>query len=230
MRIFLCQLRWSKPTTTYTFYSFQLTTPDGILKKQLHEHSEKWTIACQLGKEGKLKNDRDNNEFIGFFSLLYLLTLTWRATDVLKQSSRVNSKTSKDTSLCPRGQGKGESCDLESVCSQGDLLPLTLSPSFLLPLSLSFSSSLRAVPVMDLHCQVMVAVKGTLCSHSIVPDFLWPYGLQHARPLCSSPSPEVCPSFHCIGDAIQPSHPLMPSSPSALNLSQHQGPKGIYHI
>ena len=28
---------------------------------------------------------------------------------------------------------------------------------------------------------------------------------------------------HCIGDAIQPSHPLMPSSPSALHLSQHQG-------
>ena len=28
---------------------------------------------------------------------------------------------------------------------------------------------------------------------------------------------------HCIGDAIQPSHPLMPSFPSALNLSQHQG-------
>jgi len=28
---------------------------------------------------------------------------------------------------------------------------------------------------------------------------------------------------HCIGDAIQPSHPLIPFSPSALNLSQHQG-------
>ena len=28
---------------------------------------------------------------------------------------------------------------------------------------------------------------------------------------------------HCIGDAIQPSHSLMPYSPSALNLSQHQG-------
>ena len=27
----------------------------------------------------------------------------------------------------------------------------------------------------------------------------------------------------CIGDAIQLSHPLMPHSPSALNLSQHQG-------
>ena len=28
---------------------------------------------------------------------------------------------------------------------------------------------------------------------------------------------------HCISDAIQPSHPLMLSSPSSLNLSQHQG-------
>ena len=28
---------------------------------------------------------------------------------------------------------------------------------------------------------------------------------------------------HCIGDAIQPSHHLSPSSPSVLNLSQHQG-------
>ena len=32
---------------------------------------------------------------------------------------------------------------------------------------------------------------------------------------------QVC--VHCIRDAIQPSHPLTPSSPSALNLSQHQG-------
>ena len=39
----------------------------------------------------------------------------------------------------------------------------------------------------------------------------------------ASPSPGVC-QVHvpCIGDAVQPSHPLMPSSP-ALNLSQHQG-------
>ena len=28
---------------------------------------------------------------------------------------------------------------------------------------------------------------------------------------------------HCIGDAVQPAHHLMPSSPSALDLSQHQG-------
>ena len=45
-----------------------------------------------------------------------------------------------------------------------------------------------------------------------------------SMPVCPTPSPEVCQvHVHCIGDAIQPSHPLMPSSPSALNLSQHQG-------
>ncbi|MEA1078638.1 hypothetical protein U8M15_27455, partial [Klebsiella pneumoniae] len=28
---------------------------------------------------------------------------------------------------------------------------------------------------------------------------------------------------HCVSDAIQPFHPLLPPSPSALNLSHHQG-------
>ena len=28
---------------------------------------------------------------------------------------------------------------------------------------------------------------------------------------------------HCVGDAVQPSHPLSSSSPPALNLSQHHG-------
>ena len=28
---------------------------------------------------------------------------------------------------------------------------------------------------------------------------------------------------HWVGDAIEPSHPLLPPSPAALNLSQHQG-------
>ena len=48
---------------------------------------------------------------------------------------------------------------------------------------------------------------------------------------CSTPGlpvPHHLPKFaqvhvHCIGDAIQPSHPLMLSSPSALNPSQDQG-------
>ena len=50
------------------------------------------------------------------------------------------------------------------------------------------------------------------------------HGLQHTRPPCPSPSPRVAQvHVHCIGAAIQPSHPLMPSSPSAFNVSQHQG-------
>jgi len=42
------------------------------------------------------------------------------------------------------------------------------------------------------------------------------------------PVPHHLPEFaqvyvYWLGDVIQPSHPLMPSSPSALDLSQHQG-------
>ena len=48
---------------------------------------------------------------------------------------------------------------------------------------------------------------------------------------CSTPGlpvPHHLPDFAqvhvpCISDDIQPSHPLMSSSPSAINLSQHQG-------
>jgi len=61
-------------------------------------------------------------------------------------------------------------------------------------------------------------------SHPVMSDSLQPHGLQHARPLCPSPSPGVCPSSCSLhSDAVQLSHPLMPSSPSALDLSQHQG-------
>ena len=50
------------------------------------------------------------------------------------------------------------------------------------------------------------------------------HGLQHTSLSC----PLLCPGFaqihvHWGGDAIQPSHPLAPSSPLALSLSQHQG-------
>ena len=41
---------------------------------------------------------------------------------------------------------------------------------------------------------------------------------------CTSPSPEFAQVYvHWISDAIHLSHPLSPSSPSAFNLSQHQG-------
>ena len=58
----------------------------------------------------------------------------------------------------------------------------------------------------------------------VMSNSLWPHGLQQASPPCPSPSPKFAQvHVHCTGDSIQPPHPLMPSSPSTLNLSQHQG-------
>ena len=54
-----------------------------------------------------------------------------------------------------------------------------------------------------------------LLSHPVMSDSFRANGLQHARPACPSPSPEVCPSSYPLH---QPTHPLMPSSPPALNL------------
>ena len=66
-----------------------------------------------------------------------------------------------------------------------------------------------------------------LFNQSVMSDSLWSQGLQYARLPCPSPSSGVCSNYvHWIGNAIQPSHPLSPSSPPALNLSQHQGEEG----
>ena len=67
---------------------------------------------------------------------------------------------------------------------------------------------------------VVVVVQSPTCVPTLcdpmdcsTPGLLVPYHLQMFAQV----------HVHCIGDAIQPSHPLMPSFPSALNLSQHQG-------
>ena len=63
-----------------------------------------------------------------------------------------------------------------------------------------------------------------LFSHSVMFDSLQPYGLQHARHPCPSPSPELTQTHvHWVSDAIQPSCPLSSPSPPAFNFSQHQG-------
>ena len=63
-----------------------------------------------------------------------------------------------------------------------------------------------------------------LFSCPVVSDSLWPHtaGPQAFLSLAISRSLwwEDQVHVHCICDAIQPSHPLMPFSPSALNLSQ----------
>ena len=60
-------------------------------------------------------------------------------------------------------------------------------------------------------------------SHSVKSNFLWPHGLQHARPASPWPTPRVYSNYvHCVCEAIQPSNPLSSPFPSAFNLSQHQ--------
>ena len=60
-------------------------------------------------------------------------------------------------------------------------------------------------------------------SHSVMFNYLGPHGLQHARLPCHHKLPEITQTHvHQDSDAIQPSHPLLPPSPPAFNLSQHQ--------
>ena len=55
-------------------------------------------------------------------------------------------------------------------------------------------------------------------------DSLWPRALQHAGLPVHQQLPELAKThFHPVGDAIQPSHPLLSPSPPAFSLSQHQG-------
>ena len=67
-------------------------------------------------------------------------------------------------------------------------------------------------------------------SRSIVFDSLQPRGLQHARPPCPWPTPELAQTHvHWVTDAIQPSHPQLSPPPPAFNLSQHQ-PKSLFRF
>ena len=60
-------------------------------------------------------------------------------------------------------------------------------------------------------------------SLSWVQIFATPWTKQ-GRFLCPQLSPRVCSnSCHWMGDATQPSHSLLPLSPPAFNISQHQG-------
>ena len=61
-------------------------------------------------------------------------------------------------------------------------------------------------------------------SRSVVSDSLWPHETQHPGLAVHHQFPESTQTYvRCVSDAIQPSHPLSPPSPPALNLPQHQG-------
>ena len=64
-----------------------------------------------------------------------------------------------------------------------------------------------------------------LLSHFGVSDSLWPMdGSMPGLPVRHHLLKFAQVHIHCASDAIQLSHPLTPSSPSAVNLSQLQGP------
>jgi len=60
--------------------------------------------------------------------------------------------------------------------------------------------------------------------HSVVSDSLWPHGLQHTRPPCSSPTPEVysnsCPLNQWCHPAISSSVILLSSHPQSFPASR----------
>ena len=68
---------------------------------------------------------------------------------------------------------------------------------------------LQLIEVMRVHSSRIFWLSS---SRSDMSSSLRPHGLQHARLPCPSLSPGVC-STHvlCISDAIQPSHPLLPT-------------------
>ena len=103
-------------------------------------------------------------------------------------------------------------CLLPVVCSgrvQFFPPPFTLHPLHpsLIPGRLSYETE---------SPNVFVCWDLLLFSHSDVSKSLRSHGPQHARLPCPSPSPGVC-SNSIVGDAIQPSHPLLSPSTAAFN-------------
>jgi len=79
-----------------------------------------------------------------------------------------------------------------------------------------------------LHCIYLPPLSKIRCpsvqfSRSVVSDSLQPHELQHAGLPVHHQLPEFTQiHVHRVGDAIQPSHPLLSPFPPAPNPSQHQ--------
>ena len=94
--------------------------------------------------------------------------------------------------------------------------------------SQDFSICFLVHTTSDTHvfCTTVVSSSGTFSSvHSLscAHPFVTPWTAAHQVP-CPLQLPELA-QIHVrrVGDALQPSRPLLSPSPSAFNLSQHQG-------
>ena len=65
------------------------------------------------------------------------------------------------------------------------------------------------------------SVTSLLFSHSVMSNFLWPHGLQHARLLCPSPSPRACSNSCPLN---QWCHPTISSSIALFSFCLHYFP------
>ena len=76
---------------------------------------------------------------------------------------------------------------------------------------LPFPSPISVLKIILICLSVLVSYKqfSVQFSHSVVSDSLRPYGLQHARPPCPSPTPSLLKLM-----SIQPSHAMLNRGPA----------------
>ena len=94
----------------------------------------------------------------------------------------------------------------------GDLPDSGIQASSLVPPALAgrfFTTSICRVSEHTVKSEQSISSVQFTCS--VLSNSLWPHGLQHPRPPCPSPTPEVYSThIHLVGDAIQLSHPCHP--------------------
>ena len=60
-----------------------------------------------------------------------------------------------------------------------------------------------------IYYNIKIYIQSVQFSHSVISNSLWPHGLQHARPLCPSPTPGACSNS---GQSSWWCHPTISSS------------------
>ena len=85
-------------------------------------------------------------------------------------------------------------------------------------------NKVKILPISYLQYFHLEGESSVQISRSVMSDTSPPHGLQLTRVPCPSTTPGACSTHvHRVGDAVQPSHPLLSPFPPAFNLSQHQG-------